>query len=293
MRDQEEDKETRYDFELWLNHWSDIPWVRNKNHNLYEKLFYDFKLINNYIELDKFINTHGWKIEDWEEAAYLIRDIEFLDALLLILPFKVRRSLLAAIHHYSKKELAKLMGCAESLMTIIFDYQKINDSKEDKLLQLAKLLDVPYWQLKLDYSSEITDNFVEFYDVKSITLTEFKKQVKFVPETRKYLKVNVDQKYYIKNKFIYTQVIHYKDFSIIETMRLQYETDEIYDFSNYCFSANVRYIIVTPAILRRDKKVIYLLIHTNAESKEVITYISKMKKRKFTKIIELNNGSYL
>ncbi|WP_273846956.1 hypothetical protein [Halalkalibacter alkalisediminis] len=74
-------------------------------------------------------------------------------------------------------------------------------------------------------------------------------------------------------------------------MGLNHEKEEIHDFIHYGIRDIVRCIIVTPVILRKTKKVIYVLKTSDEEDpEEMINYISTMSKRKFTRII--GEGSY-
>lgn len=291
----EMDKKVRADFQLWLSQWSDIPWAKNPSHNIYMKLYNVYKFANNYIELNNFLKNHDWNIEAWEEGDYLVRDVELIDKLLLRLPVKIRRNLLAAIQHYQKIELAGYLGCSNSHLTNVFGYNVKLDVKEDSLLPLARYLDAPYWFIRFDSCELVSLGYDEYINVKTISFLEFFSEINIEPGNIKFFKIKRSQVDFISpsNEYIYVKVISFSKFKVIETMDLNYEKEEIFDFINYGIRDVVRCIIVTPAILRKDKKVIYVLKTSHEEdSEEMISYISTIKKRKFTRTIELKSESY-
>ncbi|MDR4886320.1 hypothetical protein RGU12_02020 [Fredinandcohnia sp. QZ13] len=290
----EHDEKVRMSFKMWLAQWNDIPWANNQYHSLYLNVFSVYKFANNYISLESFLKNHGWQIEDWEEVDYLIRDIELTDKLLKRLPFKIRRNLLAAIQHYSRYKIASYLNCFPSKLTNIFNYNEESDTKDLFLLQLARLLDAPYWYLRLDSYDMTTDAFDEYNDVKTIYLKDLISEINIKPNDIKFLKIYINKGYFISQGYIYVKVTSYTNFKVIETLGLNFESDEIYDFINYFIRDKVQCIIVTPAILRQPKKkVIYVLKSCNEEnSEEMNTYISTMKKRKFTRILKLNSENF-
>jgi hypothetical protein len=283
----ERDKKISLDFRLWLAQWSDINWA--KNQGIYLKLFNVYKFVNNHIELGYFLKNHGWKIEDWEEVDYLVQDVELTDKLLLRLPAKIRRNLLAAIQHYKQVELVRYLDCSKGQMSNIFNYNMESDQKENYLLSLARFLDAPYWSIRLDSYHVDPENrtYDEYNDVKTISMLEMISEINIVSDEIKFFRIKKSQEYFISESFLYIKVISFSKFKVIEAMELNYEKDEIFDFINYGIRDEVRCIIVTPTILRGTKKVIYVIKSDDEkDSEKMISYISMMKKRKFTRIIE-------
>jgi transcriptional regulator with XRE-family HTH domain len=284
----EREKKISFEFHLWLAQWRDINW--EKNLDIYFKLFNVYKFVNYYIKFEYFLDKHGWKIDAWKEVDILVRDVELTDKLLLRLPAKIRINLLAAIQNYTQKELARYVHCSSGQMSNIFNFEKKSEEAEYFLLPLARFLDAPYWSIQLDtYDVDPqTRTYDEYNHVKTISLLEMISEINIEPDSIKFLRIKKSQEYFIRGRFIYVKVIAFSKFKVIEAMELNYETDEIFDFINYGIRDQVRCIIVTPALLRRTKKVIYVLKSLNEKDseKEMNSYISKMKKRKFTRIIE-------
>jgi hypothetical protein len=238
------------------------------------------------------MRNHGWRIEDWKEVDFLVQDIELTDKVLLRLAIKIRRNLLAAIQHYQRDDLAEYLNCANSSVTNILDYTVKKDVKELYLLPLARFLDAPYWCIRLN-SYEDQEIYGDYFDVKSISMKEFVSEINDEPDTIRFLKIHTSQEYFIKENYLYVKVLPFSNFKVVEVMGLNYDKDEIHDFIKYCIRDHVGCIIVTPAILRKTKKVIYVLKACHEEDpEEMINYISAMKKRKFTRIIALNNRKY-
>lgn len=283
----ERDKKIRLDFHLWLAQWNDINWGNKQG--IYLKLFNVYKFVNNYIELDYFLDNHGWKIEAWEEADILVRDVEFTDKLLLRLPSKIRINLLAAIQNYKQVDLARYVYCSTGQMSKIFNYEKESEEAEHFLLPLALFLGTPHWSIRLDkyYVDPQIRPYDEYNHVKTISLLELISEINIEPNNIKFLRIKKSQEYFISGNFIYLKVISFSKFTVIEAMELDYEKEEIFDFINYSIRDQVRFIIVTPALLRRTKKVIYVMKSPHKEDpEEMLSYVSTIKKRKFTRIIE-------
>lgn len=121
-------------------------------------------------------------------------------------------------------------------------------------MQLARLLDAPYWYLRLDSYDMTTDAFDEYNDVKTIYLKDLISEINIKPNDIKFLKIYINKGYFISQGYIYVKVTSYTNFKVIETLGLNFESDEIYDFINYFIRDKVQCIIVTPAILRQPKK---------------------------------------
>jgi hypothetical protein len=288
----EKDEKLRLEFKLWLAaHWSDVTWKNNEDIAI--NLFYVYKYINGYIDLKTFIKDHGWRIEHWKEADYLVRDVELTDKLLLRLPAKIKRNLLAAIQNYQRFELATYLDCSISLVTNLLAYKEKDesDSKEKNLYPLARLLDAPYRYIRFDSDQGDPQTYEEYVPIKAISFIEFKSEINIKPGNIKFLKIKRNQEYFIKPKrdYIYVKVIAFSKFKVIEVLELNYEGDDKFDLIHYGMRDELQYIIVTPAILRKNKKVIYVLkSYHEKDSEEMERYISTMEKRKFTQIFRLN-----
>lgn len=222
-----------------------------------------FRLKNDYffakqiITRETFINEHGGvSIEDWKEAEYLLRDIEVANAVLTGLNYSQRRNALAALNGIDRKKvLAIYLNKSESHIGDFLNLHRKTNSFSESISEFALLFDVMDEQIINDNIHRVSNHFNNYvFKSKVVKVSEFAERVHKKRDRETFVIIN-DSPVFSASE-LYGRVKRGNDYISVEIYNLNENSLEINDFSYY-LGFKPTAIVITPALLRGCKKVIY------------------------------------
>ncbi|MGQ7890655.1 hypothetical protein [Paenibacillus sp. WC2504] len=277
---EKEDIDRQQDFQNWLKN------IQANRIDASTRIFLkaDYYFANNWITYDAFVKTHnGLRINKWSEVSYLLRDSRICDLILKKLHVGPRRNILAALNGYTTDiEIARQLELkSSSQIGALLGLKKQPESFPLTITLLARLFDVTDEHIKNDVINHCNNHFNNYApDSAAIPLSIFHSRI---DESRlQYYCLRNDLPYF-KSNLLYARIRTYDEFQSIEVYNLNENSNEIYDFRS-CLDPFFSVIVITPALLRNVKKVIYY--RALSKSRDTLEkHLHELSLRKYTRVI--------
>ncbi|MFC5452182.1 hypothetical protein [Paenibacillus aestuarii] len=254
--------------------------------NLDTKLLlkYDYFYANGWMNEEQFIKNHsGIRLRQWPEAKYLLRDNRICDLILRKLGVGGRRNLLAALQGFTTDvEISRLLGFkSSSQVAALLDPENQPNSFPGTITLLAKLLDITDEHITFEKILHVDNHYNNYHqNSSSIKLSNFYSHVG--RSDREWFWI-VNDLPYLKAKNLYARINTNEEYQSIEVYNLNENSVEVHDFRS-CLDRSFSEIVITSAVLRNVKKVIYFRALTK-NSVSLKQHLHELSLRKYTKFV--------
>jgi transcriptional regulator with XRE-family HTH domain len=270
-----------------FNTWMQQIQATNLDDLMKSSLRLDYGLANDWISLNEYRKDKGTlKLENWKEATYLLRDSFLTEQLLVRIDAVERRNALTMLNGYKTRyEISMDINVTETHIGKLLKVGSKSMPFPDTLTKLAVGLDVAEEYLIYDQIRHLSNSFNNFTTVAEIiTLQTLFSKINEANKL-KLLIVKVDT-YCFQRTTLYVRIRNENGYQAITVYGLNENSLEVFDFLSW-LGTNVLALAITPALFRKQKKVVYYRKLNNEVSDDLQALIEDMRKRKYTRVTTL------
>jgi transcriptional regulator with XRE-family HTH domain len=246
-------------------------------------LRYDFAFSKGWINIEEYRKNKTLHLEKWTESNILLRDIDVTENLLEKLEIIERINALAALYGYrTRKKIASEASLTESHIGKLLDIDGKPNPYPDTLIKLSLVLDVTEDHINGTNVHLVSNNFNNYiHDAEQIVLETFYSSI-IVREKIQIFLIKCKSNFF-HHELLFARVQYEIDFQTITVYNLNENTLEITDFLTW-LGPEIKAYVITPAVLRKQKKVIYYKILNEKGIIAIQEQLLEMKKRKYTNV---------
>lgn len=271
--------EQEHSFQMWL---TSIQ-ANEIEEDIKMLLKYGYFFAKGWLSEKQFVKEHGGiRLRQWPEANYILRDNVICDLILRRLGIGGRRNLLAALLGFSTDiEIARVLGLkSSSQVAVLHDLEGQPKSFPETITLLAKLYDVTDEHISIQKTTHLTNHYNNYHQMSSSILLS--NCYSLGQSDQNYFWIQNDSPF-IKAKNLYARIKTYDEYQAIEVYNLDENSVEVHDFRSY-LDLSFSKIVITPALLRNVKKVIYFRSLSN-NNEALKRHFLELSLRKYTKIV--------